>query len=555
MNKLFPVVIAGCIALFGNASTPPARAEEPTNTASVLSLQNVPLQLRDAKTLNDFSAARKALLGAVASSPDSSNAQYLLAETTRRALRLASTLPATDLSFTTVDAELFNSEEAIRRYSLAIAGDAKNARAYFGRGSLYLERSTPADDARALDDFNKAIALDPKIPEAYLARALAAGRGQNPSLEKLLADYDKAITLGISGKGEDETYEKIIAPRLRGAAYTGRGTIYLEQSRADKTANSKALVEKALSDFNKAIALDPQARSARIQRAGLLVQKGATDEALADLNFVLDKQPGVATALVQRAEIYRRQNQRDKARADVRLALQSNEQLGAWLNNPIYAGIAASIEAQKRGDEWLAQGAFDEALAEYSKAIELDNGNAAAFAGRAAVKMRRSDLTGAQTDLDAGLKLQPDNVKLLTTRGQVFARQGKYAEAMKDLEKATTIAPDDVAAWEQTGIVQQAQGKYSDAERSYDKAIGFAALTMQMPGQPNNSLAAVRRLIVRAAQGIEQTWDSDLEKLPPQKLAAGVQISDIELRKNPESKSLQSLRAAMQARLQASNTF
>jgi tetratricopeptide (TPR) repeat protein len=248
---------------------------------------------------------------------------------------------------------------------------------------------------------------------------------------------------------------------------------------------------------------------------------------------------------VARAEIYRAQKQNEKARNEMRRALQLDLSQSTQATAPVYAGLVASLEAQKRGDEWFAQNAPDEALAEYSKAIEYDKENFAAFAGRATVKMRRGDLAGAQADLDLALKLQPDDVKLLTVRGQVFARQGKFDMALADLNRATQIAPDDVAAWEQTGIVQQAKGEYSQAEKSYDKAIGFAALAFTTPGQPNTSLAAIRRLIVRAAQGIEQNWETDLEKLPKQKISAGVLLVEIELRKHPDSTALKNLNAAL----------
>ena len=543
MNKYLSICFFCCCVLLGGMSTSlPSRADD-VPVAATKVVESASEKLRTANSLQDFAAVRKELLQAVAAEPMSAVAQFWLAETTRRAVRYASTLAEPEAGIANIDLSLLDADEAVRRYSLAIGNDTKPtplaARAYFGRGSFYLERGTSADNAKALSDFEAAIARDPKFATAYLARALAQGRGSTPPLDKVFADYNKAITLGIPAGGEDVTYEKVIAPQLQAAAYAGRGALLVQQKQPDK----------ALADFNQAIKLFPEALEARVQRAGVLVQKNASDKALADLNFVLEKQPNFASALTMRAEIYRQQNQNAKARADMRRALQMDGSTAANLTSPVYAGLLASLEAQKRGDEWLAQGGFDEALAEYSKAIVHDKENVAALAGRAAVKMRRADLEGAQADLDNALQLQAENVKFLTLRGQVLARRGKLDLALADLRKATELAPGDAPAWEQIGIVQQAQGEYAAAEKSYDKAVGFAALSLNVPGQPRTpasaSLAAVRRLIVRAAQGLDQGWEADLNGLSPQKIGAGVLLVEIELRKHPDSVALKNLNAAL----------
>lgn len=537
MNKVFCVLAIGCIALFGSESTPLiAQADEPSDIkpdAAQLA-QNAPKKLRAAKSLEDYAAARRDLLQAVAADPKSASAQFWLAEATRWATRYASTLntPTLNADF---DFALLDADEAIRRYSLAIELDPKGANAYFGRGSFYLQRNTPTDNTRAEEDFSRAIALDPKMASAYLARALARGRSGKPVLATLLADYDKAILLGIPDSGEDEAYTKVIAPRLKATAYSGRGTIYLQQHQT----------EMALADFDKALSLDPNNLNVLIQRVEVLVQKGQADKALEELNNVLAKQPDAANALAMRAEIYRVKNVHGRAREDMRRALQFDETLMVATKDPVYNGLISSIEGRKRGDEWLAQGAFDEAMAAYSNAIELDKENAWAYRGLAAVKMRKGDLKGAQADLDVGLKLQPEDVKLLTARGQVLARQGQYSAALADLQKATQLAPDDAAAWEQIGIVQQAQGDYVAAEKSYDTAVGFAALSALGPGNQSTQLALMQRLIVRAARGLNQDWKANLEKLTPQQLQAGAFICGIELKKQPESQPLLALQAAL----------
>lgn len=64
------------------------------------------------------------------------------------------------------------------------------ARAHFNRGRAWSDRG---EYARAMQDFDEAIKLDPNYPDALNSRALAwRGLGQN---ERAMADFDLAIKL------------------------------------------------------------------------------------------------------------------------------------------------------------------------------------------------------------------------------------------------------------------------------------------------------------------------------------------------------------------------
>jgi Tfp pilus assembly protein PilF len=95
---------------------------------------------------------------------------------------------------------------------------------YLNRGQTYYERK---DDDHAIEDFTKAIEIDPTYPMGYTNRANAWMRkGDN---DRAIASYDQAIRL-------DPNYT---------AAYTGRGLIY----------ERKGDITQARRDFNAALAV------------------------------------------------------------------------------------------------------------------------------------------------------------------------------------------------------------------------------------------------------------------------------------------------------------
>ena len=69
-----------------------------------------------------------------------------------------------------------------------------NAYIYYDRGNLYASRK---DYAKAVDDYTRAIELDPNLAEAYYNRGLTRIRANNRT--QGIADLSKAGELGLYG--------------------------------------------------------------------------------------------------------------------------------------------------------------------------------------------------------------------------------------------------------------------------------------------------------------------------------------------------------------------
>jgi serine/threonine protein kinase len=189
--------------------------------------------------------------------------------------------------------------------------DLQNAEDYFRQGVLRDEEFQ--DFSGALDNYNKAIELNPKYADAYRNRGTLKF-GQFDDLDGALADYSKAIELDpqcdssdynnrgmvkenlndISGALADYSKAIEIDPKCN-IAYSNRGL--LKGSLNDITG--------ALTDFNKAIKIDSQDAITYGNRACLRETLNDILGALSDFNKAIELNPQDAITYGNRARLKR----------------------------------------------------------------------------------------------------------------------------------------------------------------------------------------------------------------------------------------------------------
>jgi Flp pilus assembly protein TadD len=146
----------------------------------------------------------------------------------------------------------------------------------------------------------------PPSPGATLAQqGLAAQRVGR--LQEAIDDFTKAIQL-------DPTNEQ--AYKWRGFAYRSMGQH-----------------EQAIADFNQAILLNPKDSRAYSQRAFTYRLEGKNDLAIADFTMAVQLDPTNAYAFNHRGNIYDREGQYEKALNDYIQAIQANPTYIGALNN------------------------------------------------------------------------------------------------------------------------------------------------------------------------------------------------------------------------------
>ena len=106
-------------------------------------------------------------------------------------------------------------------------------------------------------------------------------------------------------------------------------------------------------------------------------------------------------------------------------------------NSPITA-----VDYNNRGVEAYNQSNYDEAIADYNQAINLDPNYAKAYNNRGAVYYKLDDFEKAIADYNQAINLDPNYALFYWNRGDLQQQLGHNDEAMTDFHKCLTLNPD-----------------------------------------------------------------------------------------------------------------
>jgi len=205
-------------------------------------------------------------------------------EATTKAVEIFEKLIKTDEKFKEELAEAYHNrgtvhsakgkyDLAIQDYNKAIEINPKLAVAYSNRGSAH---SSKGEYDLAIQDFDEAIEINPKDAEAYYNRGSAhSSKGE---YDLAIQDFDKAIEIN---------------PKYA-EAYSNRGNAHYEKGEYDL----------ALLDFDKAIEINPKDAMAYSNRGNTHLAKGEYDLALLDYNKAIKINPKYADAYYNRGNAH-----------------------------------------------------------------------------------------------------------------------------------------------------------------------------------------------------------------------------------------------------------
>lgn len=331
--------------------------------------------------------------------------------------------------------ELKDVQSALEEFDKAIKLDPKNSESYVFQGNCYYDKRKYA---RAIENYDKAIELKPNSAFFYNNRGSAyADLGK---YDRAIIDYNKAIELD----------------REFAMAHYGLGLVYFDLRS----------YEKSIEEYSKAIELNPNYAEAYNNRAAsrAKLKDSNTDACIDDWEKAIQLNPNIPEPYVNLGVVYHELGKYSEALRNLNKAIEINPNLAVAYYN--------------RGRTFANMGNYNMATKDYDHAIELDPNNILIYNARGLLFSELKHYDRALDDLNKAIEKDPKNASSYVNRGNVYYNSENYKSAAKDYRKAIKLDPTNSLAYFNLGILYHKLGKHRRSIESYTKAIQL---------DPNNS--------------------------------------------------------------------
>jgi|GEM_PF-3420617 len=126
------------------------------------------------------------------------------------------------------------------------------------------------------------------------------------------------------------------------------------------------------------------------------------------------------------------------------------------------------------GEQRLAVGDAETALAFFDRALRIDARSARAWTGRSAALTKRGRTGEALGCLDRALSSQPGYPRALVQKAELLLKAGLRAEALACYDEAVASEPDVPQVWIQRAQMLEDARRLPEAVASYDRALALA---------------------------------------------------------------------------------
>jgi protein O-GlcNAc transferase len=287
-------------------------------------------------------------------------------------------------------------------------------------------------------------------------------------------------------------------------ALNNRGNLLLELKR----------FEEALAAFDKALSVKPDSAAILNNRGNALRNLHRIEEALASFDRALAITPDAWMILGNRGNALRSLQRLDEASASFEKALvikpdnamlhynRGNilRELGRFEDALISFDRAAAISPNipelltARGNILRTLNRLDEALASFDGALLLNPNYAEAHYNRGNVFCDVEQFAQAVKSYDDAVAIKPNYSEALNNRGNTLWRLGRYDEALESLDKALMIDSLFLGALFNRSVVLQTMGRFLDALAGYDQALAIKPDYVDAINNRGNTLLELKRL-------------------------------------------------------------
>ncbi|MBE0673461.1 MAG: tetratricopeptide repeat protein, partial [Bacteroidales bacterium] len=296
----------------------------------------------------------------------------------------------------------------------SVAGFSQNAKSMIKAGQKFMDG---LKYEAAVDQFTRAIDVDPDSPDGYVARA-SAYEGLL-KFNEALADLEKAL---------------VFAPKDVNILY-----------QLGKTCNYLNKYDEALVYLNRAASIDKRNKELYPEKVITLMELGRYDQALKASDTALLLRTD-AKNLYYRGIVYARLNNDILAKKEFEKSISKDKNYDP-----------PRIELV---DLLLREGKVGEALGQCNTLIGKNDRNTAAYTARSKVYVASMDFPNAINDISKNILIEPNVPDHYLVRGKYYQQFNQHSNAINDFSKYISLKPDDPDV-------------YFARARSYEEIMGF----------------------------------------------------------------------------------
>jgi len=286
-----------------------------------------------------------------------------------------------------------------------------------------------------------------KTYEAYSGESLPQVHAENFTAGDYINRSSTFSELGLYEKAITDCDQALRLDPSSAIAFTNRASAY----------HSMGLYEKAITDCDQALRLDPGLAKTYNNRASSYHETGRYQRAIEDFDQALRFDPNYALAYSNRAASYNQIGQYQQAIADCDQALHLNPGLVKAYNN--------------RGNSFHYLGQNKRAIEDFDYALRLDPSLATAYSNRGVSYNELGQYQRAIEDFDHALHLSPAYALAYNNRGLSYNGTGQFQQAIEDFDQALRLDPGLAPAYSNRGLSYANMGQYQRAIEDFDQAL------------------------------------------------------------------------------------
>ena len=412
-------------------------------------------------------------------------------------------------------------------YSEAIAIDKTNPAYFCNRAGCHLNRR---DWAEAIADAAEALALDAHYTKAYRTQTQAQlqlkdyaaavrtvqsvpmGMGDDAVVVKLRQDTQDAIKAAGNAHFKAKEYSEAIAVYSLGIRVDDSNHVLFSNRSACHQA--RQMWKEALEDGRKAVALEPSFAKGYMHTARAQLQLHAEQEAVATIEAGLGSVSSADAAPLQALLATAKAAAQKSATADAAAEAAVREQMARNTPRPQSAPggtaspatpapgtpreggeaqgaggaggdrAAAAVQLKEQGNAIYRSGQYAQALAMYSKAIDMAPEVGAYYGNRAACWSMMQQYPRAVDDCQQALSRDPALAKVRLRMVTALTHLGKLARALEVLQEGVALGGDAAAGCVeklkalqqvetdlQQGNLAMEKGEFSKARTAFQKVV------------------------------------------------------------------------------------